>query len=136
MSSNKIIFYNFAIDFNVPQIMKITLLSTTYRTLSGTKKIIEIHNRKETQWVIYKDNKPAYYEDLYDLSIESNAMMNSLVLCGKRALHDVLKTINKRNNINLSLPKITKSGFKKKIKSNPIDLKLEPIPEKWLAYSF
>lgn len=116
--------------------MKLKLFSTTYRTLSGTKKVVEIPQRKETQWIIYKDNKPAYYVDLFDLSIESNAMMNSLVLCGKRALDDVLKTINKRNNVNLSLPKITRLGFKKKVKSEPVELKLDPIPEKWLAYSF
>jgi hypothetical protein len=112
-----------------------TFIATTYRTLSGTKEIIEIPNKKDTQWIIYKDNKPAYFVDFYDLEKESNAMMNSLVLCTKRSIDEVLELINKKNNINLSIPKITRLGFKKKIKSVVKELHLEPIPEKWLAYS-
>ncbi len=112
-----------------------TFLATTYRTLSGTKEIIEIPNKKETEWVIYKDGKPTYYTDFYDLKIESNAMMNSLVLCTKRSLDEVLELINQRNNINLSVPKVTRLGFKKKIKSVEKELDLKPIPEEWLAYS-
>lgn len=110
-------------------------LATTYRTFSGTKEIIEIPNKKDTQWIIYKDNKPAYFVDFYAIDIESNAMMNSLVLCTKRSLDEVLAIINKKNNINLSIPKISRLGFKKKIKSVKKELNLEPIPEKWLAYS-
>jgi len=112
-----------------------TLLATTYRTLSGTKKIIEIPNKKNTQWVIYQDKEPKYYTDFYDLEIESNAIMNSLVLCNKRSIHEVLELINKRNNINLSIPKISRLGYKKVIKSEKIELALDPIPEKWLSYS-
>ena len=47
--------------------------------------------------------------------------------------HD--KVINKKNNVNLSLPKISSLVFKKKIKSEVIELHLEPIPEEWLSYS-
>ncbi|WP_159949904.1 hypothetical protein [Polaribacter septentrionalilitoris] len=112
-----------------------TLLATTYRTLFGTKKIIEIPNKKNTQWVIYQDNEPKYYTDFYDLEIESNAMMNSLVLCTKRSIHEVLELINKRHGIYLSIPKISRLGYKKKIKSEKIELTLAPIPEKWLSYS-
>lgn len=112
-----------------------TLLATTYRTLSGTKEIIEIQDKKDTEWVIYQDGKPKYYTDFFDLEIESNAMMNSLVLCTKRSLDEVLKLINQKNNINLSVPKISRLGFKKKIKSVKKELNLEPLPEKWLAYS-
>ncbi len=110
-------------------------LATNYRTLSGTKEIIEVPQKKNTQWVIYKDNKPAYFVDLFDLQKESNAMMNSLVLCAKRSMKEVLELINKKNNINLSMPKISRLGFKIKVKSELIELNLEPIPEEWLAYS-
>ena len=112
-----------------------TFLATTYRTLSGTKEIIEPKVKKDTQWVIYKDNKPAFFVDFYDLEKESNAMMNSLVLCTKRSLDEVLELINKKNNISLSVPKITRLGFKKKLKSEERELNLGPIPEEWLAYS-
>jgi len=111
------------------------LFETTYRTFSGIKKIVEIPKRKSTQWVIYQDNKPKYFVDLYDLSIESNAMMNSLVLCAKKSIREVLKEINKKNNINLSIPIISKLGFKKRLKSVPKKIKLESLPEEWLDYS-
>lgn len=111
------------------------LIETTYRTFSGTKTVLEIPKRKPTQWIINQDNQPKFYVDLYDLSIESNAMMNSLVLCAKKSIRDVLEAINKKNNINLSITKVSKLGIKKKLKSVPKSINLEPLPEKWLAYS-
>lgn len=111
------------------------LLKTTYITFNGKKEIIEIPNKKPSQWVIYEDNVPKYYVDMYDLSIESNSMMNSLVLCGKRTMKEALKLINKKNNINLSVATISKIRIYKKIKSEKIDFQLVSLPEKWLDYS-
>ena len=111
------------------------LIETTYRTFSGTKTVLEIPKRKPTQWIINLDNEPKFYVDLYDLSIESNAMMISLVLCAKKSIRDVLEVINERNNINLSITKVSKIGIKKKLNSVPKNINLEPLPEKWLAYS-
>ncbi|WP_223443975.1 hypothetical protein [Polaribacter litorisediminis] len=111
------------------------LIETTYRTLSGTKKCIEIPSRKPTQFIIMQDKKPKFYVDLFDLSIESNAMMNSLVLCAKKPMKVVLAAINKRNNINLSISKISTLVFKKKKKSKKIVIALKPLPEEWLDYS-
>lgn len=108
---------------------------STYITFSGTKHIVEVLKKKDTQWIIYQDNTPKFFVDFFDLETESNAMMNSLVLCGKRSLDEVLNLINKKNNINLSVPKISKLGLKKKIKSEIIELNLQPLPEKWLSYS-
>ena len=110
-------------------------LETTYKTFGGTIKIIAVRGKRDTQWVIYKDNKPAYFVDCFDLEKESNCMMNSLVLCAKRSIGETLELINKKNNINLSLPKISRLAFKKKIKTKLIELDLEPIPEEWLLYS-
>ena len=111
------------------------LIESTYRTLSGVKTIVEIPKRKPTQWIIWQDNKPKFYVDLYDLSIESNAMMNSLVLCAKSSILEVLKELNKRNNINLSIPKISRLGIQKKESSKKIEMDLQSLPEEWLAYS-
>ncbi len=111
------------------------LIETTYRTFSGKKRIIEIPKRKSNQYLINLDNEPKFYVDLYDLSIESNAMMNSLVLCAKEPIKDVLEKINERNNINLSIVKISKLGIKKKLKSKPTQINLKPLPEQWLDYS-
>ena len=55
--------------------------------------------------------------------------MNSLVLCGKRDINQVLDFINKRNRINLSIPKISRIGIKKKVKTEVVELKVEPLPE-------
>tara|TARA_R110001592_G_scaffold63124_3_gene193305 strand:- start:2174 stop:2518 length:345 start_codon:yes stop_codon:yes gene_type:complete len=108
---------------------------STYRTFSGSKEVVEIPNKKNTQWVIYEDDKPKFFVDFFDLETESNAMMNSLVLCSKRPIEEILELINKRNNINLSIPIISKLGIKKRLKSEIIELFLEPLPEKWLDYS-
>ncbi len=110
-------------------------LANTYRTLSGTKEVIELPKKKATQWVVYQDNKPKFFVDFYDLEKESNAMMNSLVLCAQKSIEEVLSIVNKRNNVNLSVPKISRLGYKKKIKSKEIELNLEPLPEEWLSYS-
>ena len=115
--------------------IKMEIIETTYRTFSGIKKIAEIPRRKSSQYIIYQDNEPKFYVDLYDLSIESNAMMNSLVLCAKRSMRDVLRKINKRNNINLSIPIISKLGIHRKVKSEPKEIDLQPLPEEWLDYS-
>ena len=111
------------------------LLATTYRTFSGIKEFIEIPRKKETQWIVYQDNNPTYFVDFFDIEIESNAMMNSLVLCAKRTIGDVLIMINERNNVNLSVSKISSIGLKMKLKSEVKNLDLQPIPEEWLAYS-
>ena len=108
---------------------------STYRTLSGITEVLEIPRKKETQWIIYQDNKPKFFVDFFDLESESNTMMNSLVLCAKKNIEDVLVTINKKNNVNLSIKKISRLGLKKKIKSEIKVLFLDPLPEEWLAYS-
>ncbi|MBU3011179.1 hypothetical protein KO506_07175 [Polaribacter vadi] len=111
------------------------LIEITYRTLSGTKKVLKIPKRKSSQWIIYQDNKPKYYVDLYDLSNESNSMMNSLVLCAKRSMNEVLKMINKKHNINLSTKNFSSLAFAKKKESKVININLELLPEEWLDYS-
>ena len=111
------------------------LIEVTYKTLSGTKKILKIPGRKSTQWIIYQDNEPKYYVDLFDLSIESNAMMNSLVLCTKSKMKDVLTLINKKNNINLSTRNFSSLGFQKTRDSKVVNINLKPLPEEWLDYS-
>ena len=57
------------------------LNKSTYLTFSGYKEIVELPTQRETQWLIYQDNKPKFFVDVFDLAKESNAMMNSLVLC-------------------------------------------------------
>ena len=91
-------------------------VTNTYITISGIKKVVEINKVKDHQKLIYQDNKPAYFVDFYDLQKESNAMMNILVLCSGNPINEVLKSINKRYNINLSMPIISRIGLQRKIK--------------------
>ena len=62
-------------------------------------------------------------------------MMNSLVLCAEKPIQEVLEVINKKHNVNLSIPKISRLGLKKIVKSKSIDIDLKPIPTEWLSYS-
>ena len=107
---------------------------TTYKTLHGTKEILEPKKKKNTQWIIYQDNNPKYLIDLFDLRTESNVILNSLIFCAKkRSITEILKIINKKNNVNLSVPKLPL--FQVKVKSEYKELELESIPEEWVSYS-
>tara|TARA_B110000211_G_C13852629_1_gene452880 strand:+ start:322 stop:666 length:345 start_codon:yes stop_codon:yes gene_type:complete len=111
------------------------VIETTYRTFNGIQKILEIPKKKFNQCIIYQDDNPKFYVDFYDLEKESNCMMNSLILLAGRSLEEVLTLINKKNNINLSIPKISSLVFKMKLKSEFRELDLDPLPEEWLSYS-
>jgi len=87
------------------------LIKTTYLTFSGKKEVIEIPSRKSSQWIIFENDIPKYYVDIYDLSIESNSMMNSLVLCGKRSIHVVLAHLNKKIILIYRFHRFQKSEF-------------------------
>lgn len=102
---------------------------TTYKTLIGTKEILEIPN-KDFQWVIYQDNKAKYHVDCFDLQTESNVLMNSFVLCEKRTIDSVIKEIATRNNVNLSVKKPPLIEIE--VKSELKELDLEPLPLEWL----
>ncbi|MGB0879817.1 MAG: hypothetical protein ACPGTO_04560 [Polaribacter sp.] len=104
----------------------------TYKTLEGTKRIVKSLKKTLTKWVVYQDGKPKYHIDFYDIKTESNAILNSLVMCDKRPIREVLKIVSKKNNVNLSIPKTSFLGIK--LKSEYVNLDLEPIPEEWLDY--
>ena len=106
--------------------MKVYL--NTYRTFTQKKKVYELIDKKDTQWIIYQNNEPKFYVDLFDLTTESNAMMNSLVLCSKRTLDEVLEILNRKNNIKLwrSLKKVV--GFTKVVIERDLATKLPASP--------
>ena len=64
---------------------------TTYKTLRGKKRILEIPKKKSTEAIVYLDEKPSFYVDCFDLQTESNVIMNSLVLCQQRSITEVVK---------------------------------------------
>lgn len=103
---------------------------TTYRTLVGTKDVLEIPKKKSGQWIIYQNNKPKYFVDCFDFKEESNLIMNNLILSEKNTIDDVIKRIKKKKNINLSLAK--PPIFEIKVKSEVRELELAPLPEEWI----
>lgn len=104
---------------------------TTYKTIKGTKKILELKTKKSTEAIVYKDNYPCFYIDCFDLQTESNVIMNSLVLCRKQDLKIVIKEIGKRNKVNLSIQELPFFAIKKKIEYKEIEL--PPLPITWLS---
>ena len=105
----------------------------TYKTVKGLEEIVKPLRSTSSQWVVYENDKPKYHIDFYDIKTESNAMLNSLVLCDKRSIHEVLNLINEKNNVHLSIP--WASYAIRKIKTEYINLELQPLPEEWLGYS-
>ncbi|WGH74925.1 hypothetical protein P8625_12685 [Tenacibaculum tangerinum] len=103
---------------------------TTYKTLKGTKKILELKKRKNTEAIIYQDDKPSYYVNCFDLKTESNVIMNSLVLCQQRKMQEVIKEIGEKNNVNLSIQEAPFLAFEKSVEYTEMDL--PPLPESWL----
>ena len=101
----------------------------TYRTLTGTKKILKIPKKKSGQWIIYHNDEPTFLVDCFDFKTESNLIMNNLILSEKNSIDEVIKKIRKRNKVNLSIPKVPL--FEIEVKSEIKELQLAPLPEDW-----
>lgn len=104
---------------------------TTYKTLTGTKQILELPKKKRTEAIIYKDNTPTYHVDCFDLQTESNVIMNSLVLGQKKSISDVVKEIAQKNNVNISVKEAPLFSIEKSHELTEIEL--PPLPENWLS---
>jgi hypothetical protein len=102
---------------------------TTYRTLTGTKEILEIPKKKSGQWIIYQNEEPTFFVDCFDFKEESNLIMNNLILSERKSIEEVIKKIRKKNKVKLSLPKTPLFEFE--VKSETKELKLQTLPEDW-----
>lgn len=104
---------------------------TTYRTLTGTKDVLEIPKKKTGQWIIYQNDEPTYLVDCFDFKKESNLIMNNLILSERKTIDEVIKRIKKKNKVKLSLarPPI----FEIEVKSEEKELELAPLPEEWIS---
>ena len=103
---------------------------TTYKTLTGTKRILELRKRKRTEAIIYQNEEPSYYVDCFDLQTESNVIMNSLVLGQKRSITNVIKEIAQKNNVNISVKEAPLLSIEKSFELKEVEL--PPLPENWL----
>ena len=103
---------------------------TTYRTLTGTKEVLEIQKKKSGQWIIYQNDEPTYLVDCFDFKEESNLIMNNLILSERKSIDKVIREIRKRKNVKISLPKVP--IFEIEVKSEIKELELAPFPEEWL----
>ncbi len=105
---------------------------TTYRTITGSKDILEIPKKKSGQWILYKNDEPTYFVDCFDFKEESNLILNNLILSERNTIDDVLKKIKKKKKIKLTLE--TPPLLEIEIKSEIKELKLQPLPEEWLQF--
>lgn len=105
---------------------------TTYRTLTGSKEVLEPRKKNAGQWIIYQNEEPTYFVDCFDFKEESNLMLNNLILSERNTIDDVLKRIKKKKKIKLSLqkPPIVEIEIKSEVK----ELNLQPLPEEWLHF--
>lgn len=105
---------------------------TTYRTITGSKDILEIPKKKSGQWIIYQNEKPSFFVDCFDFKEESNLILNNLILSERKTIEEVLKKIKKEKNIRLSVqkPPIVEIEVKSEIK----EVDLQPLPEEWLQF--
>jgi hypothetical protein len=104
---------------------------TTYRTLTGTKEVLEIPKRKSGQWIIYQNNEPTYFVDCFDFKKESNLIMNNLILSERKSIDEVIKSIKKKKKIKLSVAK--PPMFEIQLKTQERELELAPLPEEWIS---
>lgn len=105
---------------------------TTYRTITGSKDILEIPKKKSGQWIIYQNEEPTYFVDCFDFKEESNLIMNNLILSERNTIDKVLKRIKKEKNIKLSISKPPMVEIK--VKSEIKEVKLQTLPEEWLQF--
>lgn len=103
---------------------------TTYKTLTGTKEILEIPKKKSGQWIIYQNDEPTYFVDCFDFKKESNLIMNNLILSERKSIEEIIKKIKKKTRVNISIPK--RPIFEIEVKSEIKELELEPLPEDWV----
>lgn len=104
---------------------------TTYKTLKGNKEILELTENTYGQWIIYQDNKPMYHVDCFDFENKSNRILNGFLLLDQQTMDQILKNINKKNNIKLSIVKAP--ILKKEVTSKFTELELEPLPLEWVS---
>ncbi len=104
---------------------------TRYKTLAGNKEILELTENTYGQWIIYQNKKPRFHINCFDFENESNQVLNSLILAKQKSINEVLNTINKKKNTNLSIEKAR--FFEVQIKSEIKDLDLEPLPLEWIS---
>lgn len=123
--------FDFFIYLSTPNTNILKYKVTTYRTLTGTKDILELPTKKTGQWIVYQNNKPEYHVDCFDFKKESNLKLNNLILSEQKTISEVVRNIRKKKKINLSLP--TVPILKIMVKTGYQDFDLKPFPEEWLS---
>lgn len=104
---------------------------TTYRTFVGNKQIVELTDNAYGQWIIYQNKKPMFHIDCFDFENESNQILNRLLLAQQKTIQEVLNTINKKNDVKLSIEKAPLLEIK--VNSKIKELNLEPLPLEWVS---
>jgi hypothetical protein len=94
---------------------------TTYYTLTGLKKLIDLGDQNDGEWIVYEDGQPKYHVEVFS---------ELRLLLKKEKIETILDTISKANDVNLSLGKRPLIEIVKETKLVTLDL--GPLPESWV----
>ncbi|PTQ96776.1 hypothetical protein C8P68_104265 [Mucilaginibacter yixingensis] len=97
---------------------------TTYRSLTGSRSLIELSDFAYGEWIVYENNVPKYHVQCFDEK-ESSSVIKALLTNGK-TFENILDCINKQNGTRLSLKKRPIILIVKR--TELIELDLKPLP--------
>lgn len=107
-----------------------TFKLTTYKTLTGEKKIARYEEKVSGKWIIYENKVPTYFIDCFDLQNKSGLLLNDLLFSEKKTIKQIIGEINKKYQKNLSIEKPPFFEIIKETTKEELDLKV--LPSEWL----
>jgi len=102
---------------------------TSFLTLSGIRRIVELSDMTYGEWIIYEGRIPKYHIASFDGS-KSSKKIDALLDSKKETLDTILTKINKATG--QSLCERNSPFIRIKLSSELVELDLKPIPLEWL----
>jgi hypothetical protein len=103
---------------------------TSYYTLKGIIKHIELPDSTYGEWIVYDNKIPKYHINSCDKSSNSDILILDLIQNKIESIDDIINKINNKQGTKLSLGK---TPYIELIKTSElVDLELSPLPEVWI----
>jgi len=104
---------------------------TKYKSIIGSKEILELSDNSYGQWIVYQNKSPKFHINCFDFKCESNQALNSLLLSKQKSIEEILESINKKENIRLSIER--PNFFEVKVESEVKEIQLDSLPLEWVS---